>query len=44
MWGGRPSFWTKKLAKVNMPNALMGFGKASKVKEFLTELDNYYDV
>ncbi len=27
-----------------MPNTLSGLGKASKVKEFVLEMDNYYDV
>ena len=30
--------------KVNMPSILSGFGKASKVKEFMLEMNNYYDV
>jgi hypothetical protein len=44
MQGARFSSWTKKLAKVNMPSILSGLGKASKVKEFVLEIDNYYDV
>ncbi|MGH3053573.1 MAG: hypothetical protein ACRDL7_01175, partial [Gaiellaceae bacterium] len=40
----RPSSLTKKLAKVNMPSTFSGLGKARKVKEFLLEMDNYYDV
>jgi hypothetical protein len=27
-----------------MPSILLGLGKANKVKEFVLELDNYYDV
>jgi hypothetical protein len=27
-----------------MPNILSGFGKACKMKEFVLEMDNYYDV
>ena len=27
-----------------MPNILLGVGKASKVKEFVLEMDNYHDV
>jgi hypothetical protein len=27
-----------------MPSMLLGLGKASKVKEFVLEIDNYYDV
>jgi hypothetical protein len=27
-----------------MPSILSGLGKASKVKEFVLEIDNYYDV
>ena len=42
--GARPSSSTKKLAKVNMPSTFSGLGKARKVKEFLLEMDNYYDV
>ena len=44
MQGARPFSSTKKLAKVNMPSTFSGFGKARKVKEFLFEMDNYYDV
>ena len=44
MQGARPSSSTKKLAKVNMPSTFSGLGKARKVKEFLLEMDNYYDV
>jgi hypothetical protein len=44
MQGVRPSSWTKKLAKVNMPSILLGFGKGSKVRKFMLEMDNYYDV
>jgi hypothetical protein len=44
MQGVRPSSSTKKLANVNMPSMLLGLGKASKVKEFVLEMDNYYDV
>ena len=44
MQGARPSSSTKKLAKVNMPNNFSGLGKARKVKEFLLEMNNYYDV
>ena len=44
MQGARPSFSIKKLAKVNMPSTLSGLGKARKVKEFLLQMDNYYDV
>ena len=42
MQGARPSI--KKLAKVNMPSNFFGLGNARKVKEFLFETDNYYDV
>ena len=44
MQGSKPSSSTKKLAKVNMPSTFSGLGKARKVKEFLLEMDNYYDV
>ena len=44
MQGARSSSSTKKLAKVNMPSTFSGLGKARKVKEFLLEMDNYYDV
>jgi hypothetical protein len=44
MQGVRPSSWTKKLANVNMPSMLVELGKASKVKEFVLDMDNYYDV
>ena len=44
MQGARPSSSTKKLAKVNMPSTFFGLGTARKVKEFLFEMDNYYDV
>ena len=44
MQGTRPSFSTKKLAKVNMQSTFLGLGKVRKVKEFLLEMDNYYDV
>jgi hypothetical protein len=44
MQRARPSSSTKKLAKVNMPTTFSGLGKARKVKEFLLEMDNYYDV
>ena len=44
MQGARPSSATKKLAKANMPSTFSGLGKARKVKEFLLEMDNYYDV
>ena len=44
MQGARPSSSTKKLANVNMPSTFSGLGKARKVKEFLLEMDNYYDV
>jgi hypothetical protein len=27
-----------------MPNMLLGLGKGSKVKNFVLEMDNYYDV
>ena len=40
----RPSSSTKKLAKVNIPSTFFGLCKAKKVKEFLLEMDNYYDV
>ena len=40
----RPSSSTKKLAKVNIPSTFSGLRKAKKVKEFLLEMDNYYDV
>ena len=43
MQGARPSSSTKKLAKVNMPSTFSGLGKARKVKDFLLEMDNYYD-
>jgi hypothetical protein len=33
MQGARPSSWIKKLAKVNMPSILSGFGKARKVNK-----------
>jgi hypothetical protein len=29
---------------VNMPSILSGFGKGNKVKKFVLEMDNYYDV
>ena len=44
MQGARPSPSTKKLAKVNMPSTFPRLGKARRVKEFLLEMDNYYDV
>ena len=44
MQGSRPSSSTKKLAKVNMPSTFSRLGKARKVKEFLLEMDNYYDI
>ena len=44
MQGARPFFWTKKLAKVNMPSILWWLGKGSKVRKFVLEMDNYYDV
>ena len=44
MQGARPSSSTKKLAKVNMPSTFSRLGKARKVKEFLLEMDIYYDV
>ena len=31
-------------SKVNLPSTFFGLGKARKVKEFLFETDNYYDV
>ncbi len=40
MQGARLSSWTKNLAKANMPSILSGLGKASKVKEFVLEMDN----
>lgn len=43
MQGVRP-FSTKKLAKINMPTTLSGFGKARKVKNILSKMDNYYDI
>ena len=42
--GVRPSSFTKKLAKVNMPNCFSGLGKASKVNKIVLEMDNYHDV
>ena len=42
--GTRPSSSTKKLAKVNIPSTFFRLGRARKVKEFLLEMDNYYDV
>jgi hypothetical protein len=27
-----------------MPSILSGFGKGSKVKNFVLEMDNYYDI
>ena len=44
MQSARPSSLTKKLAKVNMPSILLGFGKRNKVIKFVLEMDNYYDV
>jgi len=44
MQDARPSSRTKKLAKANMPSILSRLGKASKVKVFVLEMDNYYDV
>jgi hypothetical protein len=44
MQRARLSSSTKKLAKVNMPSTFSWFGKARKVKDFLLEMDNYYDV
>jgi hypothetical protein len=32
------------LAKGNLPSILLGLGEASKVKEFVLEMDNYHDV
>jgi hypothetical protein len=34
----------KKLAKVKLPNTIYGLCTTMKVKEFLLEVDNYYDV
>jgi hypothetical protein len=31
-------------AKVNIPSILSGFDKSNNVKEFVLEMDNYYDV
>ena len=39
----RPSS-IKKLAKVNMPSTFSELSKARKVKEFLVEMGNHYDV
>ena len=36
--GARPSSSIKKLVKVNMPNAFLGFGKARKLRGFLFEI------
>ena len=44
MQDARPFFSTKKLAKVNMPSSFFGLEKARKLKEFLLQMDNYYDV
>jgi hypothetical protein len=32
------------LAKVNIASILSGLGKTNKVKEFVLEMENYYDV
>jgi hypothetical protein len=42
MQGVRSSSVTKKLVGVNMSSTLSGFGKASKVNEFVLEMDNYH--
>ena len=42
--GTRLSSSTKKFAKVNIPSTFSRLDKARKVKEFLLEIDNYYDV
>ena len=34
----------KKLSKLNMPSTYFGLGKAKKVKEFLLEMDKYYNI
>ena len=44
MQDARPSFLIKKLSKVNMSSILSGFGMESKVKEFVLEMEKYYDV
>ena len=44
MQGVRPSSLTKKLVGVNMSSNLSGLGKASKVNEFVLEMDNYHVV
>jgi hypothetical protein len=44
MKGARPYSWIKKLAKVNMPSILSGLGKGSKLRKFVLEMDNYYDM
>ena len=44
MQGARPSFLTKKLAKVNMSSTFLGVCKAKKVKKIILEMDNYYNV
>jgi hypothetical protein len=42
--GTKPSSSLEKLAKVNMLNTFSSVGKVKKVKKFLLEMDNYYDV
>jgi hypothetical protein len=42
MQGVRPSSLTKKLAGINMSSTLSGLGKASKVNEFVLEMDIYH--
>lgn len=44
MRGARPSSSTKKLAKVSMTSTCLGFDKVRNVKEFLLEVNNYYDL
>ena len=34
----------KEVGNVNMPSMLLGLGKGSKVRKFVLEMDNYYDV
>ena len=44
MQGTRPSSSTKKLTKVNIPSFFPGVDNGKKVKAFLLETNNYYDV
>lgn len=44
MQSASPLSSTKKLAKVNMTSTFLDLSKAKNVKEFLLEMNNYYNV